>query len=393
MNFKKDKAFTATVSVFALALLAGVGFCVKELVRNSSARAAIEKNDKAVKKLSDRKSDFALTEANVEAEKANAKALAAAVDAKIAAIRGKKGEKLAEKFADDANTFVSNLRQKTDERAKKLADEKIAVADGAKYFGFSRYLQSTQAPALALDALPVLGAEQQVLQLLSGRLCEARAKSEAALREANLLPAGKRVFLLVKDVRREAAELPVKDGALSAPLLRDEIFVSVPAETAASGICRVNGAGTRGGTPFPSLRRPDAVNALAFQLCFVAPTSVLRNFLSSFTADGDYPVYVRDVVVSPSVPAEVEAARLQLDPPPPEAVSGGADAAAPAADDFSIFGGEAEPAADGAAAAAVPALPAKFVVQPEAPSEFLVTFEYIRPVDKKPASAEAAEEE
>ena len=392
MNFKKDKAFTATVSVFALALLAGVGFCVKELVRNSSARAAIEKNDKTVKKLSDRKGDFALTEANVEAEKANAKALAAAVDAKIAAIRGKKGEKLAEKFADDANTFVSNLRQKTDERAKKLADEKIAVADAAKYFGFSRYLQSTQAPALSLDALPVLGAEQQVLQLLSGRLCEARAKSEASLREANLLPAGKRVFLLVKDVRREAAELPVKDGAPAAPLLRDEIFVSVPTETAASGICRVNGAGTRGGTPFPSLRRPDAVKALAFQICFVAPTSVLRNFLSSFSADGDYPVYVRDVVVSPSVPAEVEAARLQLDPPP-EAVSGVADAAAPVADDFSIFGGEVEPAADGAAAAPAPVLPAKFVVQTEAPSEFLVTFEYIRPVDKKPASAETAEEE
>ena len=392
MNFKKDKAFTATVSVFALALLAGVGLSVKELVRNSSARTAIEKNDRDVKKLSDRKSDFALTEENLAVEKANAAALAAAVDAKTAALKGKKGEKLAEKVADDANTFVSNLRQKTDERVKKLADEKIAVADAAKYFGFSRYLQSTQAPALSVEALPVLGAEQQVLQILSERLRDARNGSEQALRDVNLLPAGKRVFLLVKDVRREAAELPVKDGALASPLLRDEIFVSAKPEEVGSGICRIAGAGTRGGTAFPSLRRPDAVDALAFQICFVAPTSVMRNFLSSFTADGDYPVYVRDVVVSPAAPAEVEAARLQLDPPPANAAPG-ADPAAPAADDFDIFGGP-EPAAEGAAASdAVPALPAKFVVQPETPSEFLVTFEYIRPVEKKPASAEAAEEE
>lgn len=388
MNIPKDKAFTAIVSVFALIFFVGVGFCIKEFVRNGSIRDSIEKNEKALGKLSGRKTEFALTEKNLETEKSNAKVLAVAIAEKIRAVKGQGGDSAAGKVAEDANTFVSDLRQLTDKRMKALAADKIAVAEDAKFFGFSRYLQDSRTPSFPVEALPVLGAEQQMLQILSDRLVSARNEAERSLRDANLLPADKRVFLLVKGVRREASELPTKDGALTVPLQRDEIFISAADTSAATGIFRLSGAGTRG-TPFPSLRRADAVDALAFQICFIAPTSVARNFLASFSADGKYPVYVRDFAVSPVAPADVEAARLQLNPAPAVPAPGESNTPAPAMDDFDIFGTAASAASS--PSVVVPAAPEKFVVQAEMPSEFLVTFEYIQPVEKKSAPAEQPE--
>ena len=70
MNTPKDKAFAAIVACFALVCVAGVGFCVKEFVRNRSALDSIEANEKAVKKLSARKLEFALTEENLKTEEA-----------------------------------------------------------------------------------------------------------------------------------------------------------------------------------------------------------------------------------------------------------------------------------------------------------------------------------
>lgn len=390
MNIPKDKAFTAIVSVFALIFLVGVGFCIKEFVRNGSVRDSIEKNEKTIRKLSGRKTEFALTEKNLETEKANAKVLAAAIAEKIRAIKGQGGDADTGKVAEDTNTFVSNLRQLTDKRIKALDDNKIAVADDAKFFGFSRYLQDSRALSFPVEALPLLGAEQQMLQILSDRLVSARNEAERSLRDANLLPADKRVFLLIKGVRREASELPTKDGALTIPLQRDEIFVSANDTSAATGIFRLSGAGTRG-TPFPSLRRADAVDALAFQICFVAPTSVARNFLASFSTDGKYPVYVRDFAVSPAAPADVETARLQLNPAPAVPAPGENNTPAPAMDDFDIFGTGDSASAASSPAVVVPAAPEKFVVQAEMPSEFLVTFEYIQPVEKKSAPAEQPE--
>lgn len=392
MNTPKDKAFAAIVSCFALVCVAGVGFCVKEFVRNRSALDSIEANEKAVKKLSARKLEFALTEENLKTEEANAKALDAAVAEKIRAIKGARGKEFTEKVDADANTFVSNLRQQTDQRSKDFREKKkIAVADSAKNFGFSRYLQSPQTPAFPAEVLPVLCAERQVVARLFDTLVSARDKAEDALRDVNLLPADKHVFLLIKDVRREAAELPVKDGALVVPLLRDEIFISAQDNSDDTGIFRLSGTGTRG-TPFPSLRRANAVDARAFQICFVAPTSVARNFITAFSVNGDYPIYVRDVAVSPAATVDIETARAQLDPAPvvPAEVAA-SNAPAPAAD-FDIFG-TADPAdAASASATAVPAAPQKFVVQKEMPSEFLVTFEYIQPVEKKIAPEEQSEE-
>ncbi len=391
MTTPKDKAFTAIVSCFALVFFVGGGFCVKELVLNNSARNSIEENARAVKKLSERKSDIALTEENLKTEEANAKALDAAIKQKILAIKGSRGKELTAKVAEDANTFVSDLRQRTDQRMKQLGNKKIAVADGAKYFGFSRYLQTPQTRALPAEALRTLCAEQQVVARLFDSLVFARDKAEDSLREVNLLPAGKHVFLFVKDVRREASELPVKDGAPTVPLQRDEIFVSADDKSADTGIFRLSGAGTRG-IPFPSLRRAGAVDARTFQICFVAPTSVARNFIAAFSVNGDYPIYVRDVAVAPAALPDVETARAKLEPAPAVPANVAAsNAPAPAAEDFDIFG-TAEPAAASASAPVVPAAPQKFVVQKEMPSEFLVTFEYIQPVEKKIEPEEPSEE-
>lgn len=387
---KKDKVFTAIVSIFALAFLAGVGVCVKEFLAISSTKASIEKTEKNLKRLANRGSEPALTEENLAVGNANAQKLVAAKAAKVAAVKGSRAPDLAPKTGMDAGEFSSSLLSTVNERAKKMQGDKIVLDDDAKFFGFSRYLGTNTAPKPAPDALPILDTEQKVVQLLTDKLVAARVKNEAELRNNNLLAPDKRVFLWVKGVRREAAELPKKDGAVNALVNKDELSVAPTETSAESGLYRLIYTGNSRGTTFPSLRKPGSVDAVAFQIGFVAPTAVLRDFIAAFSGKGEYPIFVRDIAVSPVSSGDIEAKKAELNPPP--VVEAAPGASVPAADDFDIFGGAPAEADAPALAPVVPEAPLKSVVSPESLSEFWVTLEYVSPAEN-PAPAEEKEEE
>ena len=386
---KKDKVFTAIISVFALAFLAGVGLCVWEYLSISKTKTAIEKTEKSLKRLANQGESPALTEENLAVEFANSKKLSDAKTQKIVAVKGKRAADFLPKQTADGEEFKSSLISTVNNHIAKIESDKIVLDSDARSFGFSRYLSVKPDE----KALPLLGTEQKVVQLLVEKLVGARNNVENTLRNVNLLPADKRVFLWVKGIRREAAELPKKDGATGAPVNKDELSV-VPTETSAeSGLYRLAYAGNSRGVPFPSLRVPNAVDAVAFQVGFVAPTSVLRDFVSAFSGNGDYPIYIRDIAVSPVSAGDVDAKKNELNPPATVPVPGVDAAPAPAADDFDIFG-TASAGTDTTAAAVpvAPAAPVKSVVSPEALSEFWVTLEYVTPVEN-PVSVEENEEE
>lgn len=387
---KKDKVFSAIVGIFALVFVAGIGLCVKEFLAISSAKASIEKTEKSLKRLTNRGSEPALTEENLAVGNANAQKLAAAKVQKIAAVKGKKAPELEPKTGVDAGEFSSSLLSAVNERAKKMQNDKIVLDGDAKFFGFSRYLGGSGAAKPAPEMLPLLGTEQKVVKLLMDKLVSAREKNELELRSNNLLAPDKRVFLWVKGVRREAAELPKKDGAVNAVVNKDELSVASTENSEDSGLYRLVYTGNSRGTTFPSLRKPGFVDAVAFQVDFVAPTAVLRDFVASFSGKGEYPVFVRDISVATVNPGDIDAKKAEQNPPPvADAASAGAEL--PVADEFDIFGGaSAEPAAPVAAVA--PAAPVKSVVAPESLSEFWVTLEYVVPVEN-PVPAEEKEEE
>lgn len=390
MNFKKDKVFTALIAVFAVIFLAGAGFCVSGLIKNSQSRTTIEKSNAALKKLCNQQSKPALTKENVEIFEANKKEINRATERKVGLLKGRGAAELAPKFDGDEGAFTSSLLGSVNDRAKKLFGDKIALGEDAKFFGFSRYLQSGSAKPSAA-ALPLLAQEQKIVQALTDALVAARGKAQDKMRSEGLIPADKHVFLYIKDVRREAGELPQKEGAPTSALKKDELVVLPTDVSAETGLCRIVVAGNSRGNAFPSLRRPDVVNAAAFQIGFIAPTSVLRNFIAEFSENGKYPIYVRDVSVSPATQADIAAAKMQIDPQQPETAPSAEAAADAGFGAFDIFGGgNASASADQSAAPAAPAVPAKISVQPETLSEFLVTLEYIAPIEKK--SAPAAEE-
>lgn len=387
---KKDKVFAAIVGVFVLAFLAGVGFCVKEFLAISSTKATIEKTEKSLKRLANRGSEPALTEENLAVGNANAQKLVAAKAQKIAAVKGKRAADLEPKAGTDAEAFKISLRGDIDAARANVQEGKIVLDDDAKFFGFSRYLGGNTTPTPAPEALPLLGTEQKVIQLLTDKLVAAREKNEVELRGNNLLAPDKRVFLWIKGIRREASELPKKDGVVNAIVNKDELSVA-PTETAGeSGLYRLVYTGNARGTTFPSLRKPNAVDAVAFQIGFVAPTAVLRGFVESFSGTGEYPIFIRDIAVSPVSAGDIDAKKAELNPPPPTDIVPAASA--PVADEFDFFGAAPKEADVPAAAFSAPEVPVKSVVSPEALSEFWVTLEYVSPVEK-PVSTEESEEE
>lgn len=399
MNFKKDKVFTAVIAVFALAFVAGVGFCVKEFISNSQTGTAIAKAGTALARLENRGDAPALTEKNVETEKRNEERLKKAKEKKILRLSGAGADELAPSpTIGDSTGFLSQLLGIVNARADQVRREKIALGDDAKFFGFSRYLQNNQTQTVSADVLPLLDSEQKALSVLGEKLVAARAKSEEALRANGLLAADKRLPMLLKKVRREASELPQKGGVQSVVAQKDELTVRTTEFTDSTGFCQLVTTENTRGRPFISLRRGGRTDAKAFQLAFVAPTSVLRNFISEFSEQGKYPIYVRDISVVPAVAADVDAARLAASPESAAAVPAEAENAGASSDSagFDIFGvGSSSDASSDAPAAApaAPAVPVKSAVQPELLSEFLVTLEYVRPIDEPPAPAEENEEE
>jgi len=381
MDFKKDKIFTAIIGAAAVVFVAGLAFSVVKTIGYNSEKTKLEKDLATLDKLSNRKKQFALTEENVVVGEANKRKLAVAKAQKKAELSGGNAEDFAPHVSSDPGEFSSSLRGFVNDLAKDFHDKKIALGEQAEGFGFSRYLQNSQTSRATPEALPILDSEIRVIRFLANSLAMARGESERALRGNGLLAPEKNVPLLVKAVRREAAEFEKREGAIGKTVAKDELVVVPMTDSDETGLQRLITSASPVGIAFPSLRRKDVVSALAFQIAFVAPTSVMRNFISQFSAERRFPVYVRDIAVVPANDVDSALARNERPTEQPESATTPAD--------FDIFGSVASPesAAEGAG---VPVAPTKIVVQPESLSGFIVTFEYVVPVEKK---AEPAKEE
>lgn len=388
MDINKNKGFAVGVTIFGLAFLAGLGLSVTEFLGKCGNDAAIEKNGLALKKLTNRGNAFALTEENVVAAKANNEKIAAATAKKLAALAGAKGSTLVPTVdSDSAGTFTSTALSAVNKHVADLQNEKIVLADQAKFFGFSRYLQNASAPKPAAEAVPTLALEQNVIFTLTDALVAARTQAESVLRGNGLLAADKRLALMLKDVRREAAELSPSGTAVQ----KDELFLSSRDYSAENGIYSLITTGNSRGEDYLSLRRPGSIDAKTIQIGFVSTTAVLRNFLEKFSSKSEYPIFVRNVTVAPASANDIGEINLLLNPEA-NAEAQSEEAAAPATD-FSFFGGSDNSAPAAETAPAEPAVPDKISVQPEALSEFVVTFEYVAPAPKKSETAEDKEGE
>lgn len=390
MNFKKNKVFTAVLAVFAAIFVAGLVFCVIQVVAHSQNSASIESATTALKKLSNRGDAFALTEENVAAEKANKDKLAAAKEKKLKAVMGAKWQSLVPNVdGDAAGTFSSTVLDAVNKEANELHAGKIVLADQAKFFGFSRYLQSAQAPKPSPDSVSFLAMEKEVIFTLTKALVSARKDAEDALRGSGVLAADKRLALMLKDVRREAGEFPSGAGTPGTAIQKDEIFVLEKDFSAGTGLYLAATATNSRGAVFSSLRRKDSVKATVFQVGFVSTTAVLRNFIKQFSGGSEYPIYIREISVKPAESNDLSAINFELNPAAAQEAAA-PEEAAPAMDFNFLDTGNSANAASAEEAPAAPALPEKFSVQPESISEFLVTFEFVAPAETK---AEAAEKE
>ena len=390
MDINRNKGFTVGVTIFGLVFLAGVGLGVTEFIGKIGNDAAIEKNSASLKKLTNRGNAFALTEENVAAAKANNDKIAAATAKKLAELAGAKGSTLVPNVdSDSAGTFTSTVLDAVNKRTADLQNEKIVIADQAKFFGFSRYLQNASAPKPAADAVPTLVLEQNVIFTLTDALVAARTKAEGVLRGNGLLAADKRLALMLKDVRREAAELASQGTGV---VQKDELsLITTRDYSAETGVYPLVTTGNSRGEDYLSLRRPGAIDAKTIQIGFVSVTPVLRNFLETFSSKSEYPIFVRNVTVAPATANDIGEINLLLNPEAnTEAQT--EEAAAPA-NDFNFFGGSDSSAPATETAPAEPALPDKISVQPESLSEFVVTFEYVAPAPKKSEPAEDKEGE
>lgn len=381
MDFKKDKIFTALVGVATLVFVAGLAFSVVKAIGYSSGKTKIEKSVNSLSKLSNRGKKFALTEENVAVEEANKRKLATAKAQKMEELSGGNASEFLPHVNGDPGEFSSSLRGFVNDLAKDFQDKKIAISEQAAGFGFSRYLQNSQASRATPEALPVLDSEIRVVRFLANSLLMARGESEQALRGNALLAPDKNVPLLLKTVRREAAEFSMREGSKGVSLAKDELVVFALPDSKETGLQRLITSASAVGVVFPSMRRENVVSAMAFQVGFVAPTSVMRNFISRFSAESHLPIYVRDVVVLPANEADSALARnVQPAAPTDETVTLGS------AEFNDIFGGVSAPASGDTIENVAPAVPAKIVVRPESLSEFVITFEYVVPAVKKPES-------
>lgn len=394
MDLKKEKLFVSLVGVLGAICLAGVAFSVVSFVSRSQTQEQIQKTQKSLQKLIKRGKEPALSEKNLGIEKENARRLAWAKKQKIDLLDAGALPPSKSAAATDPAGFRSTLTEDIGKRLGDLSEKKIAVGEDAKYFGFSRYQTKNTDPAA--DALPLLSSEQAVIRTLADSLVSARGRAENKLRESGFLQGDKRLFLYLKSIRREAGEIPMKDGIPAMALAKDELAV------AENGDPKFKGTGlfrllsfdnARTGVEFPSMRRKNVVDSAAFQVSFVGTTAVLRDFVADFSpnAAGKYkfPIYVRDIAVRPAALSDIETANRILNPEPAvpaEGESAGNNAA------FDIFGNAPQ---DDAAADSVfgetpaaPVAPVKSVVRPETLSEFTVTLEFAQPVKKSPVPAE-----
>lgn len=365
---KKNLPLIAVLALCGLVFVGGVALTVSSMLDNGKKEAAIEKNKKALDKLLKRKT-LALSEDNLEQAKASLDALKTSVKIRVGTILQPK--RLETFFKGDATQFMSILTERSRDWTRLCEEEHVELAPAARGFGFSRYLQNNEtAPA---DQLEKMDLEAAITGELVKALIEAHADNEKELRSANVLSASETTYLKLVSVAREAIELNPNQRR---SLLRDEVIVDPVSDAGSTGLVRLTDSASKE-LKYESLRRENAVGAIAFRISFIGDTGVLRKFMQHLET---YPIYTRDI----------EASRATKDMLPEKAapVSGTAPAAA-TTNMFELFGAGASVAAT--EQIATPRVPARRVVVENIPELFTVTLEYVTPKVQKKEEAQKSE--
>ena len=366
---KKNLPLISILALCGLAFVGGAVLAGKAMLDNGKKETAIEKNEKTLGKLIKRKT-LALSEENLEQGKASIDALKEATKLRVGILLQPK--RLETFFKGDATQFMSILTERNRDWTRLCEEQNVELTPATRGFGFSRYLVNNEtAPA---DALEKLDAEAAVTGELIKALIEARADNEKDLRTANVLPASEKTYLKLVSVAREGFELtPVQRRSLQ----RDEIVVETIPDAGDTGFAKLTDFASKE-LNYESLRRENAVSALAFRISFLGDTGVLRKFVQHLET---YPIYVRDI----------EAKRATPDMLPPKNVHAAGNAAAnPVSDNpFDLFG--AGTAVSATAQPVAPRVPARRVVVENIPELFTVTVEYIAPKGAKKEEAKKSE--
>ena len=364
---KKNLPIILILALCGIAFVGGVAVTVSSILDNGKKEVTIEKNKKTIDKLVKRKT-LALSEENIELGKSTLEALKATVKVRVGTLLQPK--RLETFFKGDATQFMSILTERARDWSRMCEDQNVEVAPAVRGFGFSRYLVNNETAPVAM--LEKMDLEAAITGELIKALVEARADNEKELRTANVLAASDTTYLKLVAVAREAIELA---PAQRRSLQRDEIVVDPIADAGDTGLARLSDSASRE-LKYESMRRENAVDAIAFRISFIGDTGVLRKFIRHLET---YPIYVRDI----------EASRATPDMLPEQNVPVAGTSPAPAVNNmFDLFG--AGPTVT-ATEQAAPRVPARRVIVENVPELFTVTLEYISPKMKKQEEEQKSE--
>lgn len=358
---KKNVPLIVICSLCGIVMAGGIAASVAGYVSNSKLSGAIEKADKNLNALRNQKKSkkssglaLALSDENRERGDETVNALRNALRSRFSLMMQPK--RLETGFDGDSTQLVSNLLKRKTDLEELFKKNHVEIADSARSFGFARYLENNEtAPAGSLKALDeqVAGIDE-ILKSLVG----AHDKYDKDLVAAHVMTMSEKTPIKIVAVEREAVELSAEQQRA---LVRGEFIVKPAANSGDSGFCSISDG--QNSSEYVSLRRADAVRAMALRIKFLADSGVLRNFVRRME---DYAIYIRDI----------SAVRAPENLLPPKNVPA-APVAAPgaSANPFELFG-----ASSPAAVPAAPRVPARRVVVENVPELFTVTLEYVSPI-------------
>ena len=361
---KKNLPLILILAICGLVMAGGVAAVVVSAVNNASLSSDIEKNEKKLKSLRNRKT-LALSDENRRLGDETVSALKKAAEKRIAALVQPK--RLETDFNGDATQLVSNLMQRKSDWVARCQDKNVELADAARSFGFARYLENNEtAPAEHLKALDLqIAGVNEILEAL----VLAHEFYDKNLIAEHVMTSAEKTFMKIVGVEREGVELsPTQRRAM----VKGEFFVEPVSGAGDTGLCRLSDG--QNDMNFVSLRRDGAARATAFRVKFIADSGVLRYFIRRME---DYAIHVRDVSARRATPDQL----------PPKNAPAAPQTASPAANPFDLFGA----GVPAQAAQAAPRVPARRVVVENVPEMFTVTLEYVSPVLGRPHKKEKSE--
>lgn len=365
---KKNLPLILILAFCGIVFAGGVAVTVSSMLDNGKKEATIEKNKKALDKLLKRKT-LALSEENLEQGKASVDALKSAIKVRVGTLLQPK--RLETFFKGDATQFMSILTERSRDWSRLCEDHRVELAPATRGFGFSRYLLNNE--TVPADKLEKMDLGAAVTGELIKALVEARDENEKELRAANVLPAAESTYLKLLSVSREALELAPNQRRT---LQRDEIIVEPVADAGMTGLAKLTDFASKE-LKYGSLRRENAVDAIAFRIDFIGDSGTLRKFVQHLES---YPIYIRDIVASRATPDML---------PEKNVPATGAPASVATSNPFDLFGSGA--AVNVTEVQSAPRVPARRVIVENIPEAFSIVLEYVTPKVQKKEETQKSE--